>query len=143
MGKSDEKETWTFVSKYFWCLKHRYRDIAGIGFYRIKHCVKSVHIWSFSSPYFSVFGPYSVRMPENTSSNINEVIRGVLNILIFFYKKISHALKALKALKILNSAKSAKRHKDTRVKAQNANKPISDYFPLRCFLGAFFIFISL
>ena len=34
-------------------------------------------------------------------------------------------------------------HKDTQAKAQNANKRISDYFPLRCFLGAFFIFVRL
>ena len=34
-------------------------------------------------------------------------------------------------------------HKDTQAKTQNANKRISDYFPLRCFLGAFFVFIRL
>ena len=74
------------------------------------------------------------------SSNINEVIKAVLNFLYFFYKKISHALKALKSIK---STKSTKRHKNTWAKAQNANKRISDYFPLRCFLGAFFIFVRL
>ena len=36
-----------------------------------------------------------------------------------------------------------KRHKDTQAKAKKANKRISDYFPLRCFLGAFFIFVCL
>ena len=41
------------------------------------------------------------------------------------------------------STKSTKRHKDTQTKAQNANKRISDYFPLRCFLGPFFIFVRL
>ena len=28
-------------------------------------------------------------------------------------------------------------HKSTQAKAQSANKPISDYFPLRCFLAVF------
>ena len=53
---------------------------------------------------------------------------------LFFYEKISHALKALKAPKGI---------KTPRQKHKNANKQISDYFPLRCFLGAFFIFIRL
>ena len=60
----------------------------------------------------------------------------------FFYEKILHAqkeqkaqkaLKALKALKAQKSIKINKGHKDTQAKAQNANKRISDYFPLRCF----------
>ena len=66
---------------------------------------------------------------QATSSNINEVIRAVLNFLLlfFFYKKILHALKALKPLKALKalkaqkapkSTKSTKRHKDTQAKAQ-------------------------
>ena len=70
----------------------------------------------------------------NFSSNINEVIRAVLNFLFFFYKKILHAPKAQKALKAPKSTKSNKRHKNTQAKAQNANKQISDYFSLRCFL---------
>ena len=75
------------------------------------------------------------------SRNINEVIRAVLNFfLFFFFTKILHAPKSLKAPK---STKSTKRHKDTQAKAQNANKRISDYFPLRCFLRAFFIFVRL
>ena len=66
------------------------------------------------------------------SSNINEVIRAVLNFFFFFfYEKILHALKALNGTKTLGQ------------KHKNANKQISDYFPLRYFLGAFFIFISL
>ena len=65
------------------------------------------------------------------SSNINEVTRAALNSLF------SHAQKALKAPKVLNGIKTlGQKHK-------NANKRISDYFPLRCFLGAFFIFIRL
>ena len=77
------------------------------------------------------------------SRNINEVIRTVLNFFFFFYKKILHAPKAQKALKAPKSTKSTKRHKNTQAKAQNANKRISDYFPLRCFLKAFFIFVCL
>ena len=65
--------------------------------------------------------------------------------IFFFYEKILHAqkeqkeqkaqkaLKALKALKAQKSIKINKGHKDTQAKAQNANKRISDYFPLRCF----------
>ena len=75
------------------------------------------------------------------SSNINEVIRAVLNffllLLFFFYKKVLHALKALKPLKALKGTKTL------RQKHKNANKRISDYFPRRCYLGAFFIFIRL
>ena len=78
------------------------------------------------------------------SRNINEVIRTVLNFFFFFfYKKILQAPKAQKALKAPKSTKSTKRHKNTQAKAQNANKRISDYFPLRCFLKAFFIFVCL
>ena len=56
---------------------------------------------------------------------------------LFFYENILHAQKALKALKALKGTKTlGQKHK-------NANKRISDYFPLRCFLGAFFIFIRL
>ena len=68
------------------------------------------------------------------SSNINEVIKAVLNFLFFFYEKILHTLKALKALNGTNTL--GQKHK-------NANRRISDYFPLRCFLGAFFIFVRL
>ena len=67
------------------------------------------------------------------SSNINEVIKAVLNSLFFLRKDFAHT----------KSTKSTKRHKYTRAKAQNANKRISDYFPLRCFLGAFFYFCLL
>ena len=78
------------------------------------------------------------------SSNINEVIRAVLNsIFFFFYKKISYALKAQKALKSLKAPKALKGTKTLRQKHKNANKRISDYVPLRCFLGTFFIFIRL
>ena len=58
-----------------------------------------------------------------TSSNINEVIKAVLNVLFFFFfEKISHTLKALKAIKTLKDTKTlGQKHK-------NANKRISDYF---------------
>ena len=51
-----------------------------------------------------------------------------------FYENILHALKALKAPKDI---------KTPRQKHKNTNKQISDYFPRRCFLGAFFIFVCL
>ena len=54
---------------------------------------------------------------QTTSSNINEVIRAVLNFFLY-NKKILHALKALKAQKAPKSTKSTKRHKDTQAKAQ-------------------------
>ena len=73
------------------------------------------------------------------SSNINEVIKAVLNSLFiyFFYEKISHTLKTPKVPKALNGMKTlGQEHK-------NANKRISDCSTLRCFLGAFFIFVQL
>ena len=46
---------------------------------------------------------------NTNSSNINEVIRTVLNVLVFFLQKdFAHT----------KSTKSAKRHKDTLAKAQ-------------------------
>ena len=65
---------------------------------------------------------------------------GQFKLFIFFYKKISHALKAQKAPK---AQKALKGTKTLRQKHKSANKRISDYFPLRCFLGAFFIFVRL
>ena len=82
----------------------------------------------------------------NFSSNINEVIRAVLNSIFFFYEKISHAPKALKAPKLQKAPKAPKTLKGIktpRQKHKNANKGINDYFPLRSFLGAFAIFIRL
>ena len=71
------------------------------------------------------------------SSNINEIIRAVLK--TFFYEKISHAQKAPKAPKTLKASKALKALKGTntpRKKHKNANKQISDFFPLRCSLRA-------
>ena len=50
----------------------------------------------------------------NFSSNVTEVIRAVLNSLLFFYKKILHALKAQKASKASKAPKSQK-HNQTKV----------------------------
>ena len=89
--------------------------------------------WMFLSNSFSIKMGLLKRLSKYTSSNINEVIKAVLNSLFFLRKDFAHT----------KSTKSTKRHKYTRAKAQNANKRISDYFPLRCFLGAFFIFVRL
>ena len=51
------------------------------------------------------------------SSNINEVIRAVLNSLFFFYKKFWHAPKSIKSTKEHKSTKST-----TKQKHKNANK---------------------
>ena len=64
------------------------------------------------------------------STNIDEVIKTVLNFLIFFRRK-SYTHKKRK------NTKSTKRTKNTKAKkAQNANKRISHFLPLRCFLWA-------
>ena len=62
----------------------------------------------------------------SVSSNINEVIKAVLNSLFLFFlrKDFAHT----KRTKSTKSTKSTKRHKDTWAKVQNANKRISDYF---------------
>ena len=70
----------------------------------------------------------------NFSSNINEVIRTVLNFLLFMIRFHKHK-KALKALKALNV------YKQNQVKSQNADKQISNFFRLRCFLYVFFLFL--
>ena len=64
---------------------------------------------------------------------MNEVFSVILDSL-FFLRKDFTAQK---------STKSTKNNKDTQTKAQNAYKQISDYFPLRYFLRAFFIFARL
>ena len=45
------------------------------------------------------------------SSNINEVIRVILNLFIFFYKKISHTQKAQKVQKAQKAQKLQKAQK--------------------------------
>ena len=69
----------------------------------------------------------------NFSSNMNEVIRAVLK--SFFLQNDFACTKSTESTKI------TKMHKDTQAKAQNTNKGISDFFPLRCFLRASFIFV--
>ena len=54
---------------------------------------------------------------ESKSSNVNEVIRAVLN--FFFYEKILHTLKALEALKAL---KALKELKDTKTQPRKSTK---------------------
>ena len=56
---------------------------------------------------------------NKTSSNINEVIRAVLNFLLFFYEKISHAQKSTKKhKKAPANTKSTKAQKHDQIKAQ-------------------------
>ena len=62
------------------------------------------------------------------SSNINEVVRTVLNFLFYFFFFLQKDFARTKSTKSSKSTKSTKRHKDTQAKAQNANKRISDYF---------------
>ena len=76
----------------------------------------------------------------NFSSNINEVIRTVLNFLLFFMIRSHKRKKALKSLKAL---KELKAQKQSQVKAQNTKKRISTFFHLRCFLYVFFYFCLL
>ena len=52
-------------------------------------------------------------------SNINDVIRAVLNFLLFFYEKILHIQKSIKSTKRIKSKKTQKRN---QAKVQNANK---------------------
>ena len=71
------------------------------------------------------------------SSNINKVIRAVLNFFFFFYEKILHAPKAQKAPKSIKSTKCTKRHKDTQAKAQKRKWANEWLFSLYIILGAF------
>ena len=60
------------------------------------------------------------------SSNINEVIRAVLNPLLFFYEKISHSPKAKKAQKALKGQKVQKapkvKHRSTKTQSSKSTK---------------------
>ena len=63
----------------------------------------------------------------NFNSNMNAVIRAVLNSLFFFTKRF-------------RTHRKTQRHKDTQAKAQNANKQISDFFSLHAFKSFSFLF---
>ena len=58
-----------------------------------------------------------------SSSNINEVIRSVLNFLLF-HDKISQVRKALKALKSIKHKKAKAQNSNKRIKIKNALKNI-------------------
>ena len=53
-----------------------------------------------------------------SSSNINEVIRAVLNFLLFFYEKISHAPKRTKSTKSTKSTKNTTTQRSKSPKTQ-------------------------
>ena len=71
------------------------------------------------APYFEC-----IVILQNFSSNVNKVIRAVLNSFFFFFEKILHAPKAPKV---------PKAQRRNEAKAQNANKQISAFFPLGVF----------
>ena len=83
------------------------------------------------------------------SSNINEVITTILNSLFFFYEKILHAQKPQKAEKAQKAQKTQKTQKaqGARKNHKNANKRITDFFPLDVFYAhkniAFFVVVRL
>ena len=89
--------------------------------------IKSLPLELFDQDHF--YYPIIVRQWQS-SSNVNDIIRAVLNLFIIFYVKILHA----------QQAEKAQNHK-------NANKRISDFFPLRCFLSEkkryLFVFVRL
>ena len=63
---------------------------------------------------------YNINSNNNDSSNINEVIRAVLNFL-FFYEKISHAPKSTK------STKSTKTQPSKSTKMQTSEQKLKMY----------------
>ena len=80
------------------------------------------------------------------SSNINEVITTILNSLSFFYEKILHAQKPQKSEKAQKTQRTQKAQ-DARKNDKNANKRITDFFPLDIFYAhkniAFFVVVRL
>ena len=64
---------------------------------------------------------------------VNEVIKAVLNSLFYFFTK---------RFRTHQKHQKHQKHKDaTKQKHKNSNKRISDFFPHRCFLSSFFIFV--
>ena len=65
---------------------------------------------------------------KNLSSNINEVIRAVLNPLLFFYEKILHSPKHQKHKKALNaSTAQKKKHQKHRSTKTQPSKSTNRY----------------
>ena len=68
--------------------------------------------------------PLLVELQDFSSSNINEVIKAVLNFLLFFYEKILHAPKSTKSTKWTQGTKGTKstkkhqKHKNTTKQKQ-------------------------
>ena len=71
--------------------------------------------------YISMSHPY-VLILQHVSSNINEVLRAVLNSLFFFSKKSLHAPKVPKAPKTQKAPKEPKHKNATKQKHENVNK---------------------
>ena len=74
-------------------MRERYRirlssifEIPSISDEKPSHCVKSVRIRSYSSPYFLRISPYSVRMRDNTDENNSEY--GHFSRSEYFYQKL-------------------------------------------------------
>ena len=64
---------------------------------------------------------------------VNAVIKAVLNSLFYFFTK---------RFCMHQKHQKQQKHKDaTKQKHKNSNKRISDFFPHRCFLSSFFIFV--
>ena len=59
---------------------------------------------------------------KNLSSNINEVIRAVLNPLLFFYEKILHSPKHQKHKKALNASTAQKKKKKPKHQKHRSTK---------------------
>ena len=85
---------------------------------------------------------------NNFDSNINEVIRPVLNFLLFFYEKISHTQKAQKSQKAPKAQKAQKRNQakvenatskqKQKMRLKNIKREKSNLFAYLCF-SVFFV----
>ena len=68
----------------------------------------------------------NVKLFIGISSNINEVIRAVLNFLLFFYKKILHAQKIIKYKKAQEHKSTKKHQKQENTTKQKCKAQISE-----------------
>ena len=66
------------------------------------------------------------------SNNINEVIRAILNLFIFFLQEDITHTKSTKSIKIVKSTKTVKNVKNVK----STKRQTSGFLPLRCFLCA-------